>query len=403
MFKKSLFAISTALLLVLLAACSDGGSQNSTEDGKMKIYTTIYPIQYFTEQIGGDSVDVESVLPPGSDAHSFEPTSNQIVDIAKANAFLYSSDELETYAGTIADAIGDEDVTIKQLAGDINLLPFGEEHDHSHEGEAAAEEEHDHSHEGEAAAEEEHDHSHEGEAAAEEEHDHSHEGETAAEEEHDHSHEGEAAAEEEHNHSHGDEAAEEEHDHSDEGAAEEAHHHDHGSMDPHYWLDPERAKQMAENIKDTLVELDSDNKAAYEENYKEVAEKLDELDQKFQQTVEGKENKKIIVSHAAYGYWEDRYGIEQIAITGLSPTNEPSQQELENIIHTAEENKLNYVLFEQNVSPKVATIVQDEIEADVLRIHNLETITEEEVNDGEDYFSLMNHNIETLEQALTNK
>jgi zinc transport system substrate-binding protein len=347
MLKKSLFAISTTLLLVLLAACSNGGSQNSTEDGEMKIYTTIYPIQYFTEQIGGDQVEVESVLPPGSDAHSFEPTSNQIVDIAKANAFLYSSDELETYAGTIADAIGDEDVTIKQLAGDINLLPFGEEHDHSHEDEAA---------------EEEHDHSHEDEAA---------------EEEHDHSHEDEAT--------------------------EEEHNHDHGSIDPHYWLDPERTKQMAENIKNTLVELDSDNKAAYEENYTEVAQKLDELDQKFQQAVEGKKNKKIIVSHAAYGYWEDSYGIEQIAITGLSPTNEPSQQKLENIIHTAEDNKLNYVLFEQNISPKVASIVQDEIDADVLRIHNLETITEEEANEGEDYFSLMNNNIETLEQALTNK
>ncbi|PAD40626.1 adhesin [Terribacillus sp. 7520-G] len=341
--KKSLFLISTALLFVLLAACSDSGSQESSENGKMKIYTTIYPIQYFAERIGGDQVEVESVIPAGSDAHSFEPTSNQMVDIAKADAFLYSSDELETYAKTIADAVGDEDVKIAQLADGINLLPFDEEHEHSH-GEAT-------------------------------------------EEEHDHSHE---------------EATEEEHDHSEE-SAEEAHHHDHGSIDPHYWLDPERAKQMAENMKNTLVELDPDNETTYEDNYKAVAEELDELDQKFQQAVEGKENKKIIVSHAAYGYWEDRYGIEQIAITGLSPTNEPSQQELEEIIHTAEDNKLNYVLFEQNISPKVATIVQDEIGADVLRIHNLETITEDEIDAGEDYFSLMNKNIETLEQALTNE
>ncbi|SDC02086.1 zinc transport system substrate-binding protein [Terribacillus halophilus] len=340
--KKSLFLISTALLVVLLAACSDSGSQNSSDNGKMKIYTTIYPIQYFAERIGGDHVEVESVLPAGSDAHNFEPTSNQMVDIAKSDAFLYSSDELETYAETIADAVGDEDIKIAQLADGINLLPF-EEHDHSHE--------------------------------------------EAAEEEHDHSHE---------------EAAEEEHDHSEE-ATEEEHHHDHGSIDPHYWLDPERAKQMAENMKNTLAEMDPDNETTYEDNYKAVAEELDELDQKFQQVVEGKENKKIIVSHAAYGYWGDRYGIEQIAITGLSPTNEPSQKKLEEIIHTAEDNKLNYILFEQNISPKVATIVQDEIGADVLRIHNLETITKDENDAGEDYFSLMDKNIETLEQALTNE
>lgn len=339
--KKSLLLISTALLLVLLAACSDGGSQDSSEDGKMKVYTTIYPIQYFAERIGGDQVEVESVLPPGSDAHNFEPTSNQMVNIAKSDAFLYSSDELETYAKTIADAVGDEDVKIAQLADGINLLPFDEEHDHSHE---------------------------------------------ATEEEHDHSHE----------------ATEEEHDHEEE-AAETEEEHDHGSIDPHYWLDPERAKQMAENMKNTLVELDPDNKATYEDNFKAVEKELDELDQKFQQAVEGKDNKKIIVSHAAYGYWEDRYGIEQIAITGLSPTNEPSQKELEEIIHTAEDNKLNYVLFEQNISPKVATIVQDEIGADVLRIHNLETVTEDEIDADEDYFSLMDKNIETLEQALTNE
>ncbi|PAE18061.1 adhesin [Virgibacillus sp. 7505] len=337
--KKSLFLISTALLLVLLAACGNDDSQKSTEDGKLKVYTTIYPIQYFAERIGGDQVEVESVLPPGSDAHNFEPTSNQMVDIAKSDAFLYSSDELETYAKTIADAVGDEDVKIAQLAEGINLLPFEEEHDHSHE---------------------------------------------ATEEEHDHSQE----------------ATEDEHDHEEEATEEE---HDHGSIDPHYWLDPERAKQMAENMKNTLVELDPDNETTYEDNYAAVAKELDELDQKFQQAVEGKDNKKIIVSHAAYGYWEDRYGIEQIAITGLSPTNEPSQQELEEIIHTAEDNKLNYVLFEQNISPKVATIVQDEIGADVLRIHNLETVTEDEIDAGEDYFSLMDKNIETLEQALTNK
>lgn len=337
--KKSLFLISTALLLVLLAACGNDDSQKSSEDGKLKVYTTIYPIQYFAERIGGDQVEVESVLPPGSDAHNFEPTSNQMVDIAKADAFLYSSDELETYAKTIADAVGDEDVKIAQLADGINLLPFDEEHDHSHE---------------------------------------------ATEEEHDHSHE----------------ATEDEHDHEEDATEEE---HDHGSIDPHYWLDPERAEQMAENMKNTLVELDPDNETTYEDNYAAVAEELDELDRKFQQAVEGKDNKKIIVSHAAYGYWEDRYGIEQIAITGLSPTNEPSQQELEEIIHTAEDNKLNYVLFEQNISPKVATIVQDEIGADVLRIHNLETVTEDEIDAGEDYFSLMDKNIETLEQALTNK
>ena len=66
----------------------------------------------------------------------------------------------------------------------------------------------------------------------------------------------------------------------------------------------------------------------------------------------------------------------------------------------ANEKQIKYILFEQNVTPKVAEIIQKEINAEPLYLHNLESLTEKDRQNGEDYFSLMRKNIEALDKAL---
>ncbi|MDY0393196.1 zinc ABC transporter substrate-binding protein [Virgibacillus halophilus] len=61
---------------------------------------------------------------------------------------------------------------------------------------------------------------------------------------------------------------------------------------------------------------------------------------------------------------------------------------------------IKYVIFEQNVTPKVAEIIRKEIKAEPLHIHNLAVLTDQEIADGEDYFSLMHKNLQTLDKAL---
>ncbi|WP_237438725.1 metal ABC transporter solute-binding protein, Zn/Mn family [Guptibacillus hwajinpoensis] len=325
-YGKILLCLMTVLVL---AAC--GGKETSTtasnengEEKKLSIYTTLFPIEDFTRKIGGEHVEVVSILPPGSDAHTYEPTTQTMIKIAEADAFIYNGLGMESYAEAIAESVGD--VEIVEASSAIKTLEHSEEHE-------------------------------------EEEH----------EDEHEH-----------------DEHSEKEH--SDE--------HKHGDQDPHVWLDPNKAIGMAENIKETLIELKPDAKEDFEANFRKVKNDLTELDKDFARLVDSKDHPEMIVSHAAYGYWENRYGIHQIAISGLSPSNEPSQKALEEIIHTAKEKKLDYVLFEQNVTPKVAQSLQSEIGAKVLRLHNLSVLTEEDINNKEDYFSLMRKNLETLDQAL---
>ena len=140
---------------------------------------------------------------------------------------------------------------------------------------------------------------------------------------------------------------------------------------------------MAKNIKDTLVSLDPDHKDEYTKNYEHLKKDLQSLDQEFKTTLSKAKHKEILVSHAAYGYWEKRYGIEQISVLGLSASEEPSQKQLENIVQQAEKHHIKYVIFENNVSSKVSDTIRSEIGAKSLTLKNLESITEDDTKNGE--------------------
>ncbi|MBM7606064.1 zinc transport system substrate-binding protein [Metabacillus crassostreae] len=345
MKKRILITSFTLIMSLLLVACNTNNTTQNTEDtekeadtSKLKIYTTIFPLEDFTKKIGGDLIEVESVLPPGVDGHTYEPTTKTMVDIAKSAGFIYSGFGIESFADKVQQSLEKEDVAFINAGEGIELAT--NEH-------------------------------------AEDEHAHEED-----------EHAGEEAA-------HEDEHAHEEDEHAGEDAT-----HDHGDTDPHVWLDPILSIQLAENIKNALIDLDPSNTETFEKNFETLKTQLEELDHSFEEVVANSEKKEILVSHAAYGYWESRYGIEQISVLGLSPTEEPSQKELQNIIETAKEHKLKYIIFETNVSSNVTDIVQTEIGAEALTLSNLESITEENIKNKEDYFSLMTKNLKTLEQAL---
>jgi len=183
---------------------------------------------------------------------------------------------------------------------------------------------------------------------------------------------------------------------------EESGHEDHGheGIDPHIWLDPLKMIELSRIIKDELIDINPNEEATYNENFAALEEDLMELDQKYIDTLEEKTNKQLLVSHAAFGYWEERYDLKQIAISGLSTSSEPSQKELTEIVDQAKQYELEYVLYEQNTSNRVTEIIQEQIGAEALTIHNLAVLTEEDIENEEDYISLMNYNLEILDKAI---
>jgi zinc transport system substrate-binding protein len=327
---------SVLMLSLILSGCGNNETVNKSVEKKDKetltVYTTIYPLEDFTKKIGGDFVEVQSIYPPNVDAHSYEPSTKDMLNLANSDLFIYSGAGIEGFAEKASEALKKEDVQVLKAAEGIDLIESTDEHHHEDE---------------------------EGPSESE-----SHEDENAKSEIH------------------------------------EDEEHAHGDLDPHVWLDPVLSIDLANNIKNSLSKLIPEHASEFEVNFNQLKSELEKLDQEFKTTIESSRSKNLLVAHAAYGYWETRYGIEEIAISGLSPTQEPTQKELQKIIEESTEHNIHYVIFEQNASPKVAKIIQDELGAKSLTLHNLEAITEENIKKKDDYFSIMRKNLETIKTAL---
>lgn len=316
--KITVFLLLVSLILTGCNSAEQKTDKETKENEKLHIYTTVYPLQYFTKEIGKEYVKVDTIYPPGADEHIFEPSQKDMMNLADSDLFIYVGLGLEGFVNKAEDTLKNEHV---------KLLPAGEHITGIHEEDLS-----------------------------------------------DHDHE------------------EEEHDHGD---------HQHGDVDPHVWIDPLYAKELALAIKDELSELLPQHEAQLQENYRELALKLDQLNEQFLALTENVTDAKIIVSHAAYGYWEKRYGIEQLSVSGLSSSSEPTQKQLKQIISEAKEHGMEYIFFEQNVSSRLAETVQSEMNAEPLLLHNLSVLTDEDIKEKRTYFSIMEDNLKALETALT--
>ncbi|WKA52243.1 zinc ABC transporter substrate-binding protein [Planococcus liqunii] len=342
-------------LILFLAACGNPAIDSQTEpedDAKLHIKTTVYPLTYFTERIGGDRVTVESVYPAGANEHSFEPTQQDMIALAEADLMFYIGLGLEGFIDSAKKTLNGENVQFIATADAIT----DEQLEAASHGEHAEEDEHAHEEEGHAHEEDEHAH---------------------------------------------EEEAHEEEGHEEEAHEEEGHEgHNHGSTDPHVWMSPVLSQTLAESIKNSLIEADPDGSGTYESNYAELIVDLENLDRSFGELAERVENDTFFVSHSAFGYIAEPYGFEQVAIAGLNSQDEPSQKELTQIVDQAKEKNINYIIFEQNVSSNLTEVIQKEVGAEALQMHNLGVLTQNDIDSEETYFTLMEKNLQTLEKAL---
>lgn len=304
------------VVVVMLSACGNinkGENKDVSSKNKLKIYTTVFAFQSFTEQIGGKYVDVESIYPPGADMHTFEPTQKKMVNIAKGDLFIYSNQEMDPVAKKIAGSINNKDLKLA-LAANFTHDDLVVNHEHAHE--------------------------------------------------------------------------------------EEGHEHEEGSEDPHVWLDPVLNKKMVKSIKDDLAKKDPQHKDYYENNYKQVVNDLDNINQRLTQVTEHPKRDTVVISHDSIGYLANRYGFKQEGVSGMN-NEEPSQRDLMDIVNNIKQTKQPYVLYEQNISSKVTDVIQKESNSTPLSFHNMATLSKEESKEGNiTYQSLMKRNIKSLDKAL---
>ncbi|MDO5689775.1 MAG: zinc ABC transporter substrate-binding protein [Tissierellia bacterium] len=187
-----------------------------------------------------------------------------------------------------------------------------------------------------------------------------------------------------------------------EGHDEEADDHEHGQegFDPHTWISPVLAKEQAKNIYQSLVDMDPEGKAIYSANYQELNRKLEQLDQKYRDTITALPHKDLVVSHAAFGYLASEYGLNQMAIEGLIPNSEPSLQQMAALIDYIRVHQIKAIFVEKTSHGKVAETIAAETGVKVLELSPVASLTPEEEQAGDDYFQIMEKNLQAIQEGL---
>lgn len=165
--------------------------------------------------------------------------------------------------------------------------------------------------------------------------------------------------------------------------------------DPHTWLSPKQAAIMVGSIEAQLEKTYPEFKSQFKENADKYIKQLDDLDYQYTQKTQSAANKKFIVQHRAFSYLARDYGLQQIAIVGISPEEEPSLKNLANLKNEMQKNKLNTVYFETNVSDKVA---QTLIKATGAKLEVLNTAEAQESK--RDFLDILKDNLESLSKSI---
>lgn len=174
-----------------------------------------------------------------------------------------------------------------------------------------------------------------------------------------------------------------------------------GRTDPHIWLDPILVKRQVEKIRDGLVKIDPNNTAYYNENAKEFASELDNLDATIKSELSNCEKKDFIAFHNAFSYFANRYNLTQHSIQGLSPEGEILPQRLQQIVGLANGLGLDTIYSEELVDPRLANVIAQEIpNGKVLVLSPIEGINNEEQKTGIGYLDKIMDNVDSLKVGL---
>ncbi|MGD9249400.1 MAG: zinc ABC transporter substrate-binding protein [Desulfobacteraceae bacterium] len=301
-----LYVILTLNFSILLFIFGDGVAAD-----KLPVFVTITPQQYFVQQIGKDLVDVQVLVEPGADPHTYEPKPQQMVAISKARLYFAVGIELEEAK---LSKITATNPNLKVIHTDHGIEKLAMEAHHQHHDDHK-EEHHENDHH-----EAEHDHKH----------DHKKD-----------EHHGQAADE-----------------HHGQGEHHEGHH-EHAGLDPHIWLSPPLVKIQARSILAALQEADPAHGSVYEANFKAFATRIDQLDADLKKTFSGKTGMQFLVFHPAWGYFAHAYGLKQVPIEIEGKNPKPAQ--LKELLEHAKENHIKVVFVQPQFSTKSAELIAKEI------------------------------------------
>ncbi|MDC0169894.1 zinc ABC transporter substrate-binding protein [Candidatus Nitrosopelagicus sp.] len=426
--------VAIAIAVIVSVFAFSGISNDSTpmdtpvtapQEEKISIITSFYPYHEFTKNVAGDFADVKQFMPSGVEAHDWEPRAQEIQSLKDADVFVYNGLGMEPYLENIIESGEFDNILFVKASDGVELLKFEDDHDdhdehtkdddHDDHDEHAKDDDHDDSHAEEFHEEialviEEFEEGHMTESQsieAIEEILHEHEGDG-------HEHGARIIEDIEHvlheiedGHIAGPEGLEEihhlvsgedVHDEHEEGG-HDGHDHDY-EFDPHIWLDPILVKQQVNVIRDGLIQADPENKEHYEENARIYNNKMDALDMKIGAALSSCQKDTIVPYHNAFTYLGERYDIHIMSLGGMAPDSEASAAEIAEFVDFVKDNDIKVIFSEDLVDPRLAEVIADEANAQVMLFSPIEALNQEEARSNVSYIDKMEANLDSLKVAL---
>ncbi|MDH0871218.1 zinc ABC transporter substrate-binding protein AztC [Agrobacterium pusense] len=311
---------------------------------ELKVVASFSIIADFAKNVGGDRVEITTLVGPDGDAHVYEPRPADAVAVSKADVVLVNGLEFEGFLKRLIETSGTKAPIVELTKGVKPLRLSDEPAGHAH-----------------PEAEEEEAHNHKAEEAG-------HKHETADAHDHDHGHEG---------------------------------HHHHGEYDPHAWQSIKNAQIYVKNIAGAFCKADKPGCATYTANSDAYVAKLATLNDKVKTEIAAipPEKRVIITSHDAFGYFEHAYGLNFLAPEGISTESEASAADVAKLVDQVKHDKAS-AIFVENITDKRLI---DQIASETgLKVGGTLYSDALSTADGPaaTYIDMVNHNIETISAAV---
>jgi zinc/manganese transport system substrate-binding protein len=329
-------AAAVSVITLFPAALATASAEN------LKVVASFSIIADFAKNVGGDRVEITTLVGPNGDAHVYEPKPADAAAVAAADVVLVNGLQFEGFLQRLVEASGTKAPIVELTKGSEVLKNAEEEH---HQDEAA---------EGEQK--------HEHEAAEAEPDQHAEEGH--------------------------------------EQANEEAHH-DHGELDPHAWQSVHNAEVYVKNIADAFCAADAAGCDTYRANAEAYGEKLEALEAEIKAAVaEIPEDKRVIItSHDAFKYFEHEYRLKFLAPEGVSTESEASAADVAALIKQIKEDKASAIFVENISNPRLVEQIASETGLKVGGELYSDALSDES-GPAATYIDMMKHNISTIKGAI---
>jgi len=281
--------LAVALFALGAAACSGRSSE-----GRVNVVVAIYPLAWAAQQVGGDSVDVEDLTPPGVEAHDTTLTAAQRADIQTADLVVYLG-RLD-FQPDVERAVDDTGGKVIDVTAELGIEPqIGE------------------------------------------------------------------------------------------------------TFDPHLWLSPSDIEEIVRLVGDALAATDPSGADGYAEREEVTLGALEDLDASFRAGLVGCAFTTFVVTHEAFGYLADGYGLRQLGVEGLTPESEPSAARIQAAAQAIDQGRAAPAVFyeETDAGRRVGLSVAADAGVPALPLNALESDPA-----PLDYVSVMEENLTNLRKGL---